>query len=178
MKALFRTACLVGLWMPIAAATPVMADPQAPLPGGASSLQETFDAWTVTCSVQKGAKHCTLSQQLVDQHSRQRVIAIELSIAPAATVQGTLVLPFGLALDRGVRLQIDAAPATPPLRIRTCVPLGCLVSLTFDTKFVDALRKGTNLKVNAVADTGQDASFTISLKGFPSALDRTAALAK
>ena len=164
--------------MSIAAATPVMAETQASLPGGASSIQETFDAWTVTCSEQKGAKHCTLSQQQVDQHSRERVIAIELSVAPAGTVQGTLILPFGLALQRGVRLQIDTEPAEPPQPIRTCIPIGCLVSLTFDAKYVAALRKAATLKINAVADSGKAANFSISLKGFPAALDRTAALAK
>lgn len=178
MSALFRTACLAGLWMSLMAATPAMAETPSSLPGGASSIQETFDAWMVTCSEQKGAKHCALSQQQVDQHSRQRVIAIELSVARAGKVKGTLILPFGLALAEGVRLQIDAAPAEPPLPIRTCVPIGCLVSLTFDAKSVAALRKAAILKVAAVADGGKAANFSISLKGFPAALDRTAGLAK
>ena len=179
MRILLRTACLAGLWMlPIAAATPVMAETQASLPGGASSVQETFDAWTVTCSEQKGAKHCMLSQQQVDQHSQQRVIAIELSVVPSETVQGTLILPFGLALQRGVQLQIDTKPAAPPQPIRTCIPIGCLVSLIFDAKYVAALRKAATLKVNAVADSGKAADFSISLKGFPAALDRAVVLAK
>ncbi|MDP1909833.1 MAG: invasion associated locus B family protein, partial [Hyphomicrobium sp.] len=150
----------------------------SPLPGGASSIQETFDAWTVNCAEQKGAKHCSMAQEQVDQHSRQRVIAIELGVAPAGKIKGTLILPFGLALAHGVRLQIDSAPAEPTLPIRTCVPIGCLVSLTFDAKSVAALRKATTLKVEAVADSGNAADFSISLKGFPAALDRTAALAK
>lgn len=178
MSAFFRIAFFAGLWLPIAAAMPAMAQTQAVLPGGASSIEETFDAWTVNCSEQKGAKHCALSQQQVDQKSQQRMIAIELSAAPAGKVQGNLILPFGLALDQGVRLQIDTAAAASPLPIRTCVPIGCLVSLAFDAKFVAALRKGTSLKVNAVADGGKAANFSISLKGFPAALDRTAALAK
>ncbi|MHB8886483.1 MAG: invasion associated locus B family protein [Methylovirgula sp.] len=178
MRALFRTACLAGLWMPLMAAPPAMAETPSPLPGGASSIQETFDAWTVNCAVQKGAKHCSMAQELVDQHSRQRVIAIELGVAPAGTIKGTLILPFGLALAHGVQLQIDSAPAEPPLPIRTCIPVGCVVSLAFDAKSVAALRKATTLKVEAVADSGKAANFSISLKGFPAALDRTAALAK
>jgi invasion protein IalB len=41
-----------------------------------------------------------------------------------------------------------------------------------------ALRKGAQLKVKTVADGGKDAPFAISLKGFPNAFDRAAALAK
>jgi invasion protein IalB len=177
MRALFRTAWLAGLWIPLLAAPPALAETPSPLPGGASSIQETFDAWTVNCAVQKGAKHCSMAQEQVDQHSRQRVIAIELGIA-AGKVEGTLILPFGLALAHGVQLQIDSAPAEPPRPIRTCIPVGCLVSLTFDAKSVAALRKATTLKVAAVADSGKAANFSISLKGFPAALDRTIALAK
>jgi invasion protein IalB len=93
-------------------------------------------------------------------------------------VDGALVLPFGLALDRGVTLQVDDAPAGPALRFRTCLPAGCVVPLSFDARLVAALRKGAALKINAAADNGKDAVFTISLKGFPAALDRTAVLAK
>ena len=40
------------------------------------------------------------------------------------TVSGTLVRPFGLALDSGVAFQIDDGPAMQPIRFRTCVPDG------------------------------------------------------
>ncbi|MBZ9742191.1 MULTISPECIES: invasion associated locus B family protein [unclassified Mesorhizobium] len=41
-----------------------------------------------------------------------------------------------------------------------------------------ALRKGTSLKVKVVADSGKETDFALSLKGFPGALDKTAALLK
>ncbi|WP_263493422.1 invasion associated locus B family protein [Mesorhizobium sp. ES1-6] len=41
-----------------------------------------------------------------------------------------------------------------------------------------ALRNGTSLKVKVVADGGKETNLALSLKGFPSALDRTAALLK
>jgi len=148
------------------------------LPGGANSVQETFESWTVSCVQTGDAKRCALSQQQTDQQSRQRVLAIELNAGAPDKVEGALVLPFGLALDRGVTLQVDDGQAGPPLRFRTCLPVGCVVPLSFDAKLLAALRKGAALKVNAVADGGKDTPFTISLKGFPAALDRTAALAK
>ena len=93
-------------------------------------------------------------------------------------VTGVLVLPFGLALDQGAAFQIDEGPAGPPQKFRTCIPAGCLVPVSFDARTLAALRKGTQLKVKTVADGGKETPFTISLKGFPGAFDRTVALAK
>lgn len=149
------------------------------LPGGATSLREGHGDWTVSCNVttQNGTagKVCSLSQEQADGQSRQRILAVEFR-PNGDVLQGTLVLPFGLALDQGVTLQVDDGAALPPLRFRTCLPGGCIVDLSFDGETVAALRKGTSLKVRVVADGGKESNLGLSLKGFPSALDRTAAL--
>ncbi|WP_246684919.1 invasion associated locus B family protein [Mesorhizobium sp. B2-7-1] len=149
------------------------------LPGGATSLREGHGDWTVACNAttQSGAagKACSLSQEQADGQSRQRILAVELR-PNGDVLQGTLVLPFGLALDQGVTLQIDDGVVVPPLRFRTCLPGGCIVDLSFDIETVAALRKGTSLKVKVVADGGKETNLALSLKGFPSALDRTTAL--
>ncbi|TPL54341.1 invasion associated locus B family protein [Mesorhizobium sp. B2-4-6] len=151
------------------------------LPGGATSLREGHGDWTVSCNlaIQNGAgvKVCALSQEQTDSQSRQRVLAMELRPAGEA-VQGTLVLPFGLALDQGVTLQVDDGPALQPLRFRTCLPGGCIVDLNFDAQTLATLRDGKSLKVKVVADGGKETVLSLSLNGFPSAVDRTAALLK
>jgi invasion protein IalB len=149
-----------------------------PLPGGATSLQEMHGDWRVVCAQPNGQKVCALSQQQTDKDTRQLLLAIELNAPATDKAEGTLILPFGLALERPVTLQIDEAAAGPTLRFRTCLPVGCLISLTFDPPTVALLKKGTTLTVSATADGGQGAAFKISLNGFSSALDRTAALAK
>jgi invasion protein IalB len=148
------------------------------LPGGASQVQETHGDWRVTCSQQNGQKVCTLSQQLADQSSRQLVLGIELKATTADKAEGTLVMPFGLAVDKPVSLQVDEGGPTLTRSFRTCVPVGCLVALTLDSANVTALRKGSALNVKATADGGKEAAFKLSLTGFGSALDRTAALSK
>jgi invasion protein IalB len=129
-----RFACLFAA---IAVAAPVAAQTTA-LPGGASSVQETFESWTVACVMDGAAKRCDLTQQQTDQQSRQRVLAIELSAATTDKVDGALVLPFGLAPDRGVTLHVDDAPAGPILSFRTCLPAGCVVPLSFDARLLAA----------------------------------------
>jgi len=147
------------------------------LPGGASSLNETFGDWRVGCVLQGSVKRCALSQVQAQQNG-QRVLAIELSPPVGNIVTGTLVMPFGLALDSGVTFQIDEKPAMQPIRFRTCVPAGCLVNVSFDAATLVSLRSGTALKIKATADGGAAAPFSISLQGFATALDRVAALAR
>jgi invasion protein IalB len=153
------------------------APPASSLPGGATSLQETFQDWQVNCAVQANGKRCTLSQQQFGQN-RQRLLAIEL-VPDGANVTGTLVLPFGLLLEGGVTTQIDDKPTGKPLRFRTCLPAGCVVPLQFDGAAATALRAGTALKFIATPSESNEAlTFSISLKGLPAALSRTAALVK
>jgi invasion protein IalB len=152
--------------------------PEQTLPGGASQLQETHGDWRVICNPQKGETACTFSQQQIDNQSRQLVLGIELKPAGADKAEGTLVLPFGLAVTRPVTLQVDEAGPTQNFQFRTCIPAGCLVAVTFEPGTLAAIRKGTTLAVKATGEGGQETALKISLKGFSSAFDRTAALAK
>ncbi len=172
----FRTATrLLGAAAVIAVASTPLAG-QA-VPGGATSLQETYGDWRVVCVNSDAKKVCALSQQQTDPGTRQLVLAVELSAPAPDRAEGTLILPFGLALERPITLHVDNADG-PVLRVRTCLPVGCLVGLTFDPTALARLKKGTVLTVNATADGGQPTSFRISLKGFSEAFDRTAALVK
>lgn len=147
------------------------------LPGGASSLNETYRDWQVACTLQENQKRCVLSQVQAQQNG-QRVLAIELNAPTGGTLSGTLVLPFGLALDSGVIFQVDEKPPMQPVRFRTCLPVGCLVSVSFDAPALSALRDGATLKVKATADGGAATPFAISLQGFGIAVDRAAALSR
>jgi invasion protein IalB len=148
------------------------------LPGGATSLQELHGDWRVACVQQEGKKVCALSQQQTNKDTGQLLLAIELQAVSADRVEGTLILPFGLALERPITFEMNGAPTASVLRVRTCLPVGCLVSLSLDPATITAMRKGMSLTIRATADDGQGALFTISLNGFASALDRASALAR
>jgi len=152
------------------------------LPGGATSLREVHGDWVVNCVIateqERARKICTLSQEQQDSRSRQRVLAVEIGPTAEGGGTGTLVLPFGLNLAAGAILQIDDGAQGQPLPFRTCLPAGCLVSLAVDADMLEALRLGGALKVHAEADGGQKTVFTVSLKGFGGAFDRTASLAQ
>ncbi|CDZ31026.1 Invasion protein B [Neorhizobium galegae bv. officinalis] len=145
------------------------------LPGGASSLQETYQDWQVTCRIMENARFCAVLQQQVQQNG-QRVIAIELQQSTDGKLAGSLVLPFGLMFDNGVTITIDDKPAGEPIRFKTCLPGGCLVPLVIDAVMLASLRTGTSLKIQAVSADGPTVPFTVPLKGFSAASDRLKAL--
>ncbi len=154
--------------------TPVLA---APLPGGASTLQETYQDWTVSCQTQKETSICVMRQDQSSTQTGQRVLTAELRNTDGK-VEGVFLMPFGLDLAKGAALKIDEA-AGPNLAFSTCLPQGCLAPVSFDAKQVAALKAGTNINVTTTAlSPSQPVAFKVSLKGFGAALDRITALTK
>ncbi len=148
------------------------------LPGGATSLNETHENWTVNCATKDGAARCVMVQQQVFGEQRQRLLTIQLDPSAGADgVEGTLVMPFGLHLDKGVVLSVDEDPVLSEMRFLTCLPMGCVVPLALDSKALAGFRSGTAIRLLAIAsDTGQDVAFSIPLAGFSSAFDRVVQL--
>jgi invasion protein IalB len=164
-------------------AQPTQAPPPAEgvgqLPGGATSLRETHGDWTVACASNAQAKLCGVSQQQTDSRSGQRVMAIEVGIPSNEGTRVTLVLPFGVLLEKGAVVQVDDAAASSPYAFKTCMPFGCIVEISLNREGIEAWRKGSVLKLKTVAVEGsRDVQFTVSLKGFPGAVDRATALVK
>ena len=147
-------------------------------PGDATSIQEVYESWTVLCAQPEGKRICSLSQQQTDKDSRQRVLALELTATSADKADGTLLLPFGLAVDKDVTLQVDGAALGSAQHFRTCVQSGCVVKMTLDAPTIGMLKKGTALAVKVTTADGQPLTFTLLLKGFSSAFDRTTVLGK
>ena len=172
--------CLAGAVVG-AQSTPGSAGPGAPsqtLPGGASQLQETHGDWRVAC-VQEGERRlCGLLQQQVQKDSGQLVVRVELTAMAGNSVEGTIVLPFGVAVNHPVTLLLDDAPlVTQPYR--TCLPVGCVVAVSLSASQLASFRKATMLTITTETVTpGQQASFRVSLNGFASGLARAAALGK
>ncbi len=156
-------------------AFPVMAQEKAELPGGASSLRETYQDWTVSCQIINNVKQCALSQEQQQQNG-QRVLAIELQPNAEGGIAGITVMPFGLKLNQGVKVQIDEQAELPAIAFSTCLPAGCLLPISLDVKSVAALRAGQALKLKAASVDGRDMNFPVSLKGFSAALDRVSKL--
>lgn len=165
---------LVALLALAGGIVPALAQAPVSFPGGAQTVSEDFQDWRVKCSIQQTVKRCAVSQQQMDPRSQQRVLAIELQ-PKSDKAEGVLLLPFGLALDKGVTLKLGDADLGA-LRFSTCLPQGCVVPLSFDSKALGAIKKAAVLRIDGVADGGPAQSFSVSLKGFGPALDRAITL--
>lgn len=178
-KHIISTTASIGLLA--SAATTTQAQDMPSLPGGATSLSESHGDWTVGCGLQsdgdKTVKVCNLVQEQLDSRTRQRVIAVELRPGKGAA-KAVFLLPFGLDLQKGITAQVDDQAASGVHHFRTCLPAGCVLEMEIRTELLAELDKGTQLKLNAIADGGKDARFAISLKGFQAAYKRTAELTK
>ncbi|HBZ43909.1 MAG TPA: invasion-like protein [Maritimibacter sp.] len=146
------------------------------LPGNASSLREGHGDWQVACTAPEGTVRCAMTQTQVSEN-RQRVLSIELTTGDdAMAARGALVLPFGLDLASGVAYRLDEGSTGATQPFRTCLPVGCVVDVAFDTDTIASLRAGSQLDVIVTADGGQEMILTISLSGFSSAHDRVGEL--
>ena len=141
------------------------------LPGGASSLQETYQDWRLSCESAAPQAICAISQQQTQQNG-QRVLAVELRRSGDGVLSGSLILPFGLLLEAGAILQLDDGQPRERLRFSTCLPAGCFVPLSFDAETITAMRAGTALQVKVQSMDTKEVALSISLKGLAAALDR------
>ena len=152
------------------------------LPGGATSLNESHGDWTVSCRVvqdkdKQQVKSCAMSQQQVN---KQKQRALEVSLVPQkdGSARGVILLPFGLAVTKGVTVDVDGDALGKPMDFSTCVPVGCLVPVDFDTASIKKIAKGQKMQISAVAPNGQKITLAASLNGFTSAFNRTGELLK
>lgn len=146
-------------------------------PGGASSISEAHGDWTLVCGAQDETATCVTTQNLSNNQTGQRVLAVELEALEDGGLEGTLVLPFGLLLSDGVRMQIDAVTVGDQLSFAVCYEYGCIVDLSLDAAGIDLLRRGTTLRfLGTVADSGESVALSVPLAGISSALARGAAL--
>jgi invasion protein IalB len=174
MRALCLTIVLIWCGLVAFAASSQSAEADKTPLDGASSLSETHGDWVINCEVVKNVKLCRMSQQqLMPENNNQRLLAIEFLPQQGSVLNGTLAMPFGLALAKAVALSVDDTKIGEPAAFSTCYVLGCVVPLKMDTAMADQLKAGTVLGVEAIAaDTQQPIRFKISLKGFASALNK------
>jgi len=143
------------------------------LPGGASSLTETHGSWQLNCVDDASILTCAISQTQIDPESRLQIISIELRPNGESGLGGALVMPFGLALSKGVAIGIDDQSPNATLGFSTCLPGGCIVTLGLDPSIITALATASVLTVTATAsDTDTAIALAIDLSGFSDVVTR------
>src|SRR5476651_2022793 len=114
---------------------------------------KTVGDWFVRCFPVQSPSPCDIFQELDDQRTRQRVLALSVAYVPSLDRHALqLTLPLEIAIQKGVVIQTDSY-TSPVLRYRRCDRNGCYVEMAVDNSLVGSLSKsGPDAKINIVAD--------------------------
>jgi invasion protein IalB len=141
-------------------------------------LTEVYGNWTYLCTtVQSGEERirsCEILQEQRQQGTNQRVIAfgIRLDEKDGEAGAATVIAPFGIRLVDGLRIAQDGETLlTSP--ISTCMPVGCIVTMTLPASLVERFREGQSFQILLSGnDNGAEFSIEMPLNGFKTAWDR------
>jgi len=172
----FIGAALAILLAPAAAAAQAPTAPEG-RPGQPDVKQ--VDDWFVRCFPVQSPSPCDIFQELDDQRTRQRVLALSIAYVPSLDRYALqITVPLEISIPRGVVIQTDSY-TSPVLRYRRCDRNGCYVEMAIDKGVIESLAKsGPEAKVNIVADNGKSYGLRFYLKGFSAAHDAMVSQAK
>jgi invasion protein IalB len=160
-------------------AEPVATTPASQLLNGASSIEETYGNWAVGCQLVNGRKQCLLAYVQIDGQTRKPLFGIWLQMPRDGKTEGSMLMPFGMKLDAGVILRIDGDDPGSALRFSTCVPQGCLLSVSFPKITIDAMKKSRMLTAASTnLASGEVINFKVPLEGFAAAIARISELGR
>lgn len=146
-----------------------------------TSLTETYGDWVVRCvspAATEGqpapARICEMTQELQQQQTGQRVLAVSVQKAESGG-RLTVVAPFGLLLSEGVKLSVGETPVAA-LGFTTCLPAGCIAVSDLEAAALDTLKAGDQAVVEMTDTNAQPVKVNLSLKGFTAAWNRLGAI--
>lgn len=140
-------------------ATPVLAD---------TKTSKTFSNWQVECVETDKAKACIMSQVLINQKTKQRVISMMVRKPKGEDGKIVLQVPLGVSLASGATLTLDNAKPVV-FAYKACVPKGCVAEFKLTDEWVKALGGGADCTITVTSLKGEAAPFKITLKGFADA---------
>jgi invasion protein IalB len=151
---------------------PSNAQPDQP-PQAGGQLQLIFSPWTKFC-LQRHEAHaeqiCFIGKdgRAVFGLTTVAVVLIEPEGARDKVLR--VSLPVGMDATSAVDIAIDQAQPVQA-RYLACLPHGCLADVAVGPDFVDGLKKGWLLTVEAKSLSGSATSFLMPLSGFAQAYD-------
>lgn len=140
----------------------------APVLAASDKVTEKHKDWTLVCETLKGAKDefCFLTQILTVKETGKPLMRVTVSYPGNGDKALMLVtLPLGIALAPGMGFQLDdGKPRGVPFD--RCLPVGCNAGLPLSPTLIEAMKKGTQIKVMFADGKGKKKVLPISLSGF------------
>lgn len=128
--------------------------------------------WFKVCEVDKQTtkETCAVNIQIVNEKNAPIAQAriVEQKGAPAKLF--TVIVPPGLLIQSGLRIQIDGTNLGTA-KYQICTPRACIAEARFDGKLITAMKRGQNLQIIGIGQDRKPAGFPVSLTGFTAAYD-------
>ncbi|MCB1736114.1 MAG: invasion associated locus B family protein [Gammaproteobacteria bacterium] len=133
-----------------------------------------FKDWTVACEEvgEEGKKTqvCHLFQIFTAGEKKRPLLRVAVTYLPGEdSPYLVLTMPLGMALPPGVQLQIDDGEKQR-IPVNTCLPDGCRAGGNMADAMIDALKKGSTLKISFADMNLKTATVPVSLSGFTAGL--------
>ena len=155
---------LVALALPLALpAAPGRADEPS-----ASNLPH----WVKMCETNADKKqNCMVVQRLITPTGQFFATVSIRQVADSSKDVVVLALPFGVAVQAGVTIQVDAQKPIP-MKFTTCLKDGCYAQIAVNSAFIDTFKAGNKLSVTVTsASSNRAMTFPATLAGFTKAYD-------
>ena len=153
------------------AAAPAAAAPAAEKDTAKDKTAKTEALWTKRCETEGEKKgQCELFQRLIVKETGKRVVEFAVGYPEKKDeARGVIVLPLGILLTEGVKLQIDAGQ-TFSVKPRYCGPEGCYAYVNLNKQMLDLMRKGKEAGISFQTLQGKTITVKLSLEGFGKSL--------
>ncbi len=142
--------------------------------GGAETQQAVAipSPWTKICNrdPQADKEVCLVAQDIRAETGQFLASVAVREIEDEPKKQFIIAVPPGMQLQPGMRVVIDKHEPMPA-RYSICFPNACYGDMDIDAKFVDIMKKGQALTVQAINQVGRTVNFTLVLKDFAKAYD-------
>jgi invasion protein IalB len=136
---------------------------------GATKVEKTFGAWTVTCIENTGTKHCTLYEQLATQ-KKQVVFVWSIGANAQKEMVNSVAVLGGVSVKEGIRVSIgNAAPKLVAYDI--CGGRGCIANFPLDAATLQAMSSSPQISANYVQASRKLVQLKVDLKDFPKAYE-------
>jgi invasion protein IalB len=147
---------------------------------GETYIDREFGDWALRCIVtQEGEDPCQMYQLLTDEEGAPiaEFSIFRLPEGAEAAAGATIVVPLETALERGLTIQVDDAPAKR-YPFAFCNTIGCYARVGLTQEEVDAFKQGgeAQMLIVPIAATNQNVRVTASLNGFTAAFDASSVL--
>jgi invasion protein IalB len=128
--------------------------------------------WVKVCGRDQGNNKevCYTTRDFVAENNTPvlAVAVYDTKGEPQKTIR--LLMPLTFLLPPGVRMGVDQGQMIPG-RFEICFPNGCFVQANVQEAFITAMKRGTNLTIQAQNQGAREVNFVLPLKDFAKGFD-------